>query len=244
MQQNLKNSGRDNFFEVVKDGREILNHSDSNNSNSNHYYFTDIKPTNQQDSSDYCLLHQIMSCDSHHPQASTNYTIAQASTFSTRTVSRNFTYGKSVLLNSHDPKDNTNSTTTQSSTFSTITVQRKFTYGTKFPSYPPPPSNGQSSPSSITPTGNYTPRNNPPKPVPHVPIEPDSDPSFPDYSSLDSSDSSDSGYSKQRRRTRKKRWSKMHNNDPIKKCAKLTYKLLKSAYNSKVERFKLDEDPL
>ena len=33
-------------------------------------------------------------------------------------------------------------------------------------------------------------------------------------------------------------------NDPIKKCARITAKLLKAAHNSKIKKFKLDDDPL
>ena len=122
------------------------------------------------------------------------------------------------------------------------TIPCNFAYGMQFPSYPPPPSYDQSSPTSITPIGNSTPRNNPPKPVPQIPNEPDSDPSSSYSSSPNSSYSSDSehsGYSKQIQRTCKKRWNKRHNNDPIKKCIKLTSKLLKSVYNSNVTRYKL-----
>ena len=36
----------------------------------------------------------------------------------------------------------------------------------------------------------------------------------------------------------------MRNNDPIKKCANITAKILKAAYNFKVLRFKLEEDTI
>ena len=42
----------------------------------------------------------------------------------------------------------------------------------------------------------------------------------------------------------KKRQIKIRFDDPIKKCAKLTAKLITAAYKSKVIKFKLDEDPL
>ena len=55
-----------------------------------------------------------------------------------------------------------------------------------------------------------------------------------------SSDSSD--YSDYRRNQRK---NKSHREkDPIKLCARLTAKLLTTAYKSKIIKFKLDEDPL
>ena len=38
--------------------------------------------------------------------------------------------------------------------------------------------------------------------------------------------------------------SKNHSNDPIKKCSKITAKLLRSAYKSRFTAFKLDDDPL
>ena len=70
---------------------------------------------------------------------------------------------------------------------------------------PPLPSNGQTLPSSVTPTVNSTPHNNPLKPVPYTPIDPYSDPISLDSSLSKSSDSSDSGYSKIGWRTHKKR---------------------------------------
>ena len=142
----------------------------------------------------------MMSWNSHDPQANTNSTTAQASTFSMRTVPHNFSYSTSMSWNAHDP----NSMTSQASTFSMKTVQHNFTYGTQFPSYPPPPSNDPSLSARVTPTENSTPRNDPPKQVQHVPNDPGSDPSSLDCSLLyssdssDSSDSTDSGYSKRR----------------------------------------------
>ena len=53
----------------------------------------------------------------------------------------------------------------------------------------------------------------------------------------------DSGYVKQKR-THKKRKGKKCTIDPIQKCAMITAKRLKAALNSKVTKFKLDEDPL
>ena len=81
----------------------------------------------------------------------------------------------------------------------------------------------------VTPKGNPTPRNNPPKPAPNVPDDPDSDPSLSDCSLSESSNSLDGEYSKQRRfmkKNEKNCQSKNSVNDPIKKCAKLTAKLL------------------
>ena len=43
---------------------------------------------------------------------------------------------------------------------------------------PPSPLHGQSLPASVTPKNIYTPLNNPPKPVPYIPIDSDPDPSF------------------------------------------------------------------
>ena len=60
-----------------------------------------------------------------------------------------------------------------------------------------------------------------------------------DSYSNDSDSSDDSDY---RRKQRKK---KSHPKiDPIKLCARLTAKLLTTAYKSKIIRFKIDEDPL
>ena len=61
-----------------------------------------------------------------------------------------------------------------------------------------------------------------------------------DPSSSDDSDSSDDRYYR-RKRCKKKRYRKK---DPIKLCAKLTAKLLMTAYKSKIIRFKIDENPL
>ena len=65
-----------------------------------------------------------------------------------------------------------------------------------------------------------------------------SDMSSSDYSD-DSDDSEDSHYRRRRRKNKKHR-----KNDPIRLCATLTAKLLTTAYKSKINRFKLDEDPL
>ena len=51
-------------------------------------------------------------------------------------------------------------------------------------------------------------------------------------------------YSKQGRHNNNKCWRIRRNNNPIKKCANLKTKLLKTAYNSKVEKLNFDEDPL
>ena len=97
----------------------------------------------------------MMSWNSHDPQASKNYATSQANTFSLRT---HLSQNNVALVNTH----------------SLLPVPRKLTYKT---SDPPLPSNGKPSPASVTPTGNLTPYNNPPKLVPQVPIDPDSDPS-------------------------------------------------------------------
>ena len=62
-----------------------------------------------------------------------------------------------------------------------------------------------------------------------------SDPS----SSNDSDSSEDSHYRRKRRKDKKHR-----KNYPIRLCATLTEKLLRTAYKSKIIRFKMDEDPL
>ena len=95
----------------------------------------------------------------------------------------------------------------------------------------------------MTLKGNTKPRDNPPNPVPNVPADTYSDPRSSYYYFSESSDSSDDEYYKQRRCAKKdknKCWGKTRFDDPIKKCAKLTAKLLIDAYKSKVVRFKLD----
>ena len=62
----------------------------------------------------------------------------------------------------------------------------------------------------------------------------------PDPSPSDSSDSSNDGHSRRRQHTHTEHQKK----DPIRLCAKLTAKLLTTAFKSKMIRFKLDEDPL
>ena len=94
-------------------------------------------------------------------------------------------------------------------------------------SYPPPPSTGTSSLEIITPTGNSTPWNNPPKEVPHLPNDPDSYPSLSDSSLLESLESLDYGHSKPRQRTCKKRRSQRNNNNSIKIAPELHPSYLK-----------------
>ena len=149
-----------------------------------------------------------------------------------------------MLWDLHDPQAITDSTTAQSSIFYTrkplannivslvhthylVSVPRskpKFTYKI---SNPP-------STESVTSTVNYPPRNSPPKPVPYVPIGPDSDPISSDYSLLGSSDSSESGYFKRGQLHHNKLRRQRRNNKPnkkhsIKKCTKLTAKIIKDA---------------
>ena len=59
-------------------------------------------------------------------------------------------------------------------------------------------------------------------------------------SSSDDSDYSDDSHYRRKQHKNKKHWKK----DPIKLCATLTAKFLKTAYKSKITRFKMDEDPL
>ena len=61
-----------------------------------------------------------------------------------------------------------------------------------------------------------------------------------DPSSSDDSDSSDDSHYRHKQLNNKKHRTK----DPIRLCATLTAKLLTTAYNSKIIRFKMDEDPL
>ena len=61
-----------------------------------------------------------------------------------------------------------------------------------------------------------------------------------DPSSSDDSDSSDDSHYIRKQRKKKKH----QKNNPIKKCATLTAKLLTTSYKSKIIRFKRDEDPL
>ena len=63
---------------------------------------------------------------------------------------------------------------------------------------------------------------------------------LPDPSLSDDSDSSDDSHYRRKRRKDKKHQKK----DPIRLCATLTEKLLTTAYESNIIRFKLDEDPL
>ena len=77
---------------------------------------------------------------------------------------------------------------------SLVPVPCKFTYVT---SHSPSPSNIQPSPARVTPAGNFSPHNNQPQLIPHVPIDPDADPILLDYSLSESLYSLESGYSKQ-----------------------------------------------
>ena len=117
------------------------------------------------------------------------------------------------------------------------------TYGTIVP---PSPSH-DSSAEIVTPEGNPTPHNNPQNPALNVPADPGSDPSFSNYSLSYPSDSSDGEYSKQRQQMKnykKNCQSKNSFNDTIKKCAKLTAKLLTAAQKWNVIMVKWYEDPL
>ena len=120
----------------------------------------------------------------------------------------------------------------------------KFAYGKVRD--PPSPSH-DSSAESVTPKGNPMTRNNPPNPVPNVPVDPDSDQISSDSYLSDSSESSENKYFKQIRCTKNNKnkcRSKKHFKYPIKNCARFTAKLLTSAYKSNVVKFKLDEYPL
>ena len=97
----------------------------------------------------------------------------------------------------------------------------------------------------MRPRGNPKPNDNPPNKVLNVPV--DSDPIVLDSSSSYSSDSSNDEYHKRRRHAKNnknKLWSKTRFNKPIRKCTKITSKLLTAEYKSELVKLKLDEDPL
>ena len=234
----FKISGRKNCFEVEKYERKNSkiqfqfnraksNHADSVYADSVPSDSTNIEPKNQHYLAESSSFKKTMSWVSHDLRTSTISDTSQASTFYTRT-----------------PLAHNNVSSIHTHYLLTVPhYKNKFHYGKN---YSPSPFYGQSSQAIITPTEKSTPCNNPPKQVPYVPIDPNSYPSLLDSSLLDSYDSSDSGYSKlgQRTHTHKKFCIKNFNDDSIKKCANLTAKLLKYAYNSRVTKFKLDEDPL
>ena len=110
-----------------------------------------------------------------------------------------------------------------------VPAPRIFTYGTASDLQSPP---YYSSVESVTLKGNPTPHNKPHNLVPNVPFEPEPYPSFSDSSLSDSSDSSDGKYYKQRqlaKKNKEKQQNKTRFHGPIKKCTKLTAKLLTSA---------------
>ena len=74
-------------------------------------------------------------------------------------------------------------------------------------------------------------------------MDPDSEPNSSDTLSSDFDFSDDINY-KRRGRDKKKNYWKHKKQDPIKLCAKLTAKLLMTAYTLKVLKFKFDEDML
>ena len=110
------------------------------------------------------------------------------------------------------------------------------TYGVA--SDPPSPPHDSSS-ETVTPKVNPKPRENTPNLVSYPCLS---------YSSLlDSSDSSDNEYYKQRWHTKKdknKCRSKIRFNEPIKKYANLTAKILTAVYRWNIFKFILDEYPL
>ena len=77
----------------------------------------------------------------------------------------------------------------------------------------------------------------------YVPEDPDLDPNS-SYSSLSDSGFFDDINYKRIIHDKNKKYRKRNKQDHIKLCAKLTTKLLTTAYKLKVLRFKLDEDPL
>ena len=83
---------------------------------------------------------------------------------------------------------------------------------------------------------NPNPYNNPPNPVTYQSADPDLDPSSSDSSFSESSDSPDDEYYKRiwrAKNDKNKRQSGARFDDPIKKCVKLTYKLLTTEYNQR-----------
>ena len=120
----------------------------------------------------------MMSWGSHGPQTSNSYVTAKAITFSTIT---HMAHNNVPWVHTHSPVPVPH-------------YKPKFTYVT---SDPPSLSNGQLSPESVTPTGNYKTCNNTPKWLTYVPIDPYSDQSSLHPSLLESSYSSYYGYFKQ-----------------------------------------------
>ena len=113
---------------------------------------------------------------------------------------------------------------------SQVKASPTFSYGSE--SDPPSPLNDSSS-EIATPKGNLKPRNNPTNLVLFVPSDSDSDPNSLDSSLSELFDSSENEYYKQRRRSKKdnnKHQSKTQFDEPIKKCVKLTAKLVTDAY--------------
>ena len=203
-------------------------HFDSNHAKSNQFISSDLSKIGSiNDSTKICTLHQILSWDrySMDASASTVYNITPLD------------YISSI----HTPR--ANSLVHSLHSYPPVPASPIFTNGT---SEPPSPSHKSSS-YWVTPKVNTTPCNNAPNPVPNVPAEPDSYTNL-SYSYLSVwSDSSDDNYSNWIQRTeidKYKNQSKMHFNDPINKCAKLTTKLLTAAHKPNVIEFKLNEDPL
>ena len=113
----FENAGRENCFEVEKDGRKNskiwlqLNHANSNHVDLITANSTNIEPKNQHDSAKYCSLHKMMLWDLHDPQSSKNSATAQASTFSTII---HMAHNDALLVHTH----------------SSVPVLRKFAYRT------------------------------------------------------------------------------------------------------------------
>ena len=185
----LKNAGRKNNFEVKNVERkkpEIQNHINLNNinTNSNHTNLNHkdlinsnlpkIKPNN--DLVGFFALQQILPWDSMY---------AEASDFSTITL---LVHNYVSLVHTSSPIY----------PYYPIPAPYHISIFTHVSIEPPPPLHDtSSSPASVAPKDDPTPRNNPPNPVPNVPADPDSDPISSYSTSLDSSKSSDSRYHKQ-----------------------------------------------
>ena len=120
---------------------------------------------------------------------------------------------------------------------SPVTASPIFTYGTASDPQSPP---DDSSAEIVTLKGNTTLHNNPPNPATKVPADPDSDPNLSYSSPSDSSDLSYDEYYKRKKRSKnnkKKLRSKIRFNKTIKKCAKLTSKILTAACKSNLIQF-------
>ena len=159
----FKNSGTNNFLEVINDGRENSEiqlqkiHTNLIPTNLIHADLINIKPKNQYDTSDSRLLQKLISWNSYVSQVKKTYDVC-ASTISTTAYYSTFSTTTSLAHN------NLSLVHTQSM----LHITHCITNDT------PSPSNGQLLPISVIPTENSRSQNNLPKQVPHVPNYTDS----------------------------------------------------------------------